>query len=87
MGELAELLGERVGMRGFDRTGVAGRYDFTFAWDPAPARAADRRERDAAAMLESLRAAGFDLVRLERERDVLVVDRIEPPTLPALLRR
>jgi uncharacterized protein (TIGR03435 family) len=85
MRDLAEHHGGLLGVRVLDRTGVPGNYDFTFSWEPASAAAADRRERDEAAMLASLRAAGFDLVGTQLETDVLVVDRIVLPQPPSLL--
>ena len=81
---LARFLSQRLHRMVQDRTGLAGKYDFTLEW--APDEAAGESSTAAASPLPSLTAAVEEQLGLKLESargpvDLIVVERAEPPTV------
>lgn len=72
------LLGREVGKPVIDKTGLAGRYDFTLEFTPVARAATDNTGRPSVftALEEQL---GLKLVPAKEPVDVLVIDSIEQP--------
>ncbi len=79
---LAEDLSDVLGRKVIDRTGLAGRYDFTLTWTPDEGAAAASLSGDSqgpslfTAVQEQL---GLRLEKVKAPIDVVVIDRLEKP--------